>query len=212
MAAVSCTPPVSTHAMDHQSKKKNHIRSSMCCRTFTGMKIVFNVQINKSYKLCIFCIETIQNDDQVQWVPLSGKQNNAIYLPIFNSFINHNLNSTKLFNSLSRDSKQGRWLAASVQFSISTRITAGTQDACWLESEAQQCISRRIAQKPREILAGKRHNAGNALTDFKCLWRKDLMSLHSVQKGKQKCELSLDLKLCVTWSFQRLLKWSWMKH
>lgn len=93
-----------------------------------------------------------------------SKQNNAIYLTIFNSFINHNLNSTKLFNSLSRDSKQGRWLAASVQFSISTKITAGTQDARWLKSEAQQCISRRIAQKPREILAGKRHNADKCFT------------------------------------------------
>lgn len=47
------------------ARKKNHFRSSMCFRTFTGMKMVFNVQINKSYKLCIFYIETIQND-QVQ--------------------------------------------------------------------------------------------------------------------------------------------------
>lgn len=138
-------------------------------------------------------------------VPLSSKQNNAIYLPILYSFINHNLNSTKLFNSLSRDSKQCRWLAARMQFSISTKVTAGTSDARWLKSQAQQCISRRIAQKHTEILAGKRHNADNALSDFKCLWRKDLMNVHSVQ-GKQKCKLSIDLKLCVTWSFQRLLK------
>lgn len=83
------------------------------------MKVVFNVQINMSYKLYILCIEKIQNN-QAQWVLLNSKQNHAIYLPIFYSFINHNLNSTKLFNSLNRDSKRGRWMAASMQFSIST--------------------------------------------------------------------------------------------
>lgn len=178
---MSWIPPVPTH----QWQEKNHFRSSMPFRTCTEMKIVFNVQINMSYKLYILCIEKIQNN-QVQWVLLNSKQTHAIYLPIFYSFINHNLNSTKLFNSLSRDSKWGRWMAASMQFSISTKVTAGRSDAHWLKSEAQYCISRRIAQKPAEILAQKRHNDGNVLTDFKCLWKKDLMNLHSVQGGKQK--------------------------
>lgn len=103
---------------------------------------------------------------------LRAVNNNAIYLPIFYSFINHNLNSTNLFNSLSRF-QTGQVAGCQGHFSISTKVTAGTWDAYWLKSEAQQCISRRTAQKPTEILAGKRHNADNALTDFKCLWRKD---------------------------------------
>lgn len=68
-------------------------------------------------------LEKIQNY-QVQRVPLGSKPNNAIYLPIFYYFINLNLNSTKLLNSL----RAGGWYAVFHKYQSNSKVTVMLSD------------------------------------------------------------------------------------
>lgn len=131
---------------------------------------VFNVQITmcvSNYAFSVFKKSTmIKYNEPIwrvkQWVHLKSKQTNAIYLPNFYSRINHNLNSTTLFNESSTGPKQRSWLAVSTPFSISSKVTAVTNDARWSASETDSVFLEQLLKVYR-IFSWKMRNADNVL-------------------------------------------------